>query len=65
MKKGDAALFYCDGLNRIPDVQIRDTKTGKTRKVFEAERNPNSKYHKKRIKDYEDHGIEHETHPVK
>jgi len=47
--------------NRRPDQQIVD-KTGKTRKVFEAERKPNSKYNKEREAEYDKLGIEHETH---
>ncbi|WP_448721985.1 RHS repeat-associated core domain-containing protein [Acanthopleuribacter pedis] len=47
--------------NRRPDVQILN-KDGTTRKVFEAERKPNSKRNKNREKEYDDLSIEHETH---
>jgi len=52
-----------DGLNRKPDVQIVN-ETGKTRKVFEAERKPNSTRNIRREQDYKNHGIDYETHPI-
>lgn len=48
---------------RIPDVQIRDA-DGKTRKVLEAERKPNSARNVNREAEYDRLGIAHETHPV-
>jgi len=52
-----------DGSNRHPDVQIVD-ENGKTRKIYEAERRPNSKRNKLREQEYDQLGIEHETHPL-
>jgi len=49
---------------RIPDVQIVNEE-GKARKVFEAERRPNSDRNLKREAEYNKLKIEHETHPVK
>lgn len=49
--------------NRKPDAQIVD-KDGKTRKIFEAERKPESKRNKNREKEYDNLNIEHETHKV-
>ncbi|HWZ41887.1 MAG TPA: hypothetical protein VNW97_00345 [Candidatus Saccharimonadales bacterium] len=49
---------------RRPDAQIVDTK-GKTRKVFEAERRPNSARNKKREAEYKKLKLENETHPLK
>jgi RHS repeat-associated protein len=49
--------------NRRPDYQILD-ETGTTRKVFEAERLPNSKRNRLREAEYDQLGIEHETHPL-
>jgi len=49
---------------RQPDVQIVD-KNGKTRKIYEAERKPQSQRNKAREKEYDELGVEHETHPVK
>jgi len=46
---------------RIPDQQIVN-ESGKTRKVFEAERHPNRKRNKEREQEYDDLGIEYETH---
>jgi hypothetical protein len=43
---------------RRPDVQIRDS-SGKTRKIDEAERHPNSKRNKSREAEYDKHGIPH------
>ena len=48
---------------RRPDVQIVD-KDGKARKVFEAERKPNSQRNIKREEEYKKLGIEQETHKV-
>ena len=48
---------------RCPDVQIRD-KDNVTRKVFEAERRPNSKRNREREDEYDRLGIPYETHPV-
>ena len=56
-------LHGYESSRRIPDQQIID-ESGKTRKVFEAERNPNSKYHKTRLKEYDNLGIEHHTEPL-
>jgi hypothetical protein len=50
-------------LNRKPDAQLIGA-NGKTRKVIEVERSPNSKYHKKRLEDYKRCGIECETRPI-
>ncbi len=52
-----------DGVTRRPDVQIVD-KDKRTRKAYEAERKPDSKRNKEREADYDEHGIEYETHPV-
>ncbi len=49
--------------NRRPDAQIVD-KDGKTRKVFEAERRPNSQRNIKRENEYKKLGVEQETHKV-
>jgi hypothetical protein len=49
--------------NRRPDVQIVNEK-GQTRKVFEAERRPNSQRNQKREAEYKKLGIEQETHKV-
>jgi RHS repeat-associated protein len=48
---------------RIPDVQIVDDE-GKARKVFEAERHPNRKRNLKREAEYEELGVEYETHEL-
>lgn len=48
---------------RIPDVQILD-EHGKTRKVLEGERRPNSQRNIKREAEYKRLGIEQETHKV-
>ncbi|MCD6011792.1 MAG: hypothetical protein K0Q79_1654 [Flavipsychrobacter sp.] len=48
---------------RRPDAQILD-ENGKTRKVFEAERKPNSQRNIKREAEYKKLGIEQETHKV-
>jgi hypothetical protein len=48
---------------RRPDVQIRDA-SGKTRKIDEAERNPNGKRNKAREGEYDRLKIPHKTHPV-
>jgi RHS repeat-associated protein len=50
--------------NRRPDVQIVD-KNGKTRKIVEVERRPNSKRNKEREAEYNKHGIPNETKPIK
>ena len=50
--------------NRRPDVQIID-QNGKTRKIFEAERKPNSQRNKAREAEYDRLGVEHETHGLK
>ena len=49
---------------RRPDAQIVDTK-GKTRKVFEAERRPNSTRNKNREAEYKKLQLDNETHPLK
>jgi RHS repeat-associated protein len=48
---------------RRPDVQILDSE-GKTRKVFEAERNPGSQRNQKREAEYKKLGVDQETHPL-
>jgi RHS repeat-associated protein len=50
--------------NRRPDSQIVD-KSGKARKVFEAERRPSSQRNKNREAEYKKLKVEQETHPVK
>ncbi len=50
--------------NRRPDVQIVD-RSGKARKVYEAERNPGRKRNIQRQQEYDRLEIEHETHKVK
>ncbi len=52
-----------DGVNRKADNQVID-KEGKTRVVVESERRPNGSYHKKRVKELEDAGIEVQTRPI-
>ena len=53
------------GSNRRPDVQVQDPKqNNKTTKVYEAERNPNSKRNQKREEEYRNLGIPYETHKV-
>lgn len=49
--------------NRRPDVQILD-ENGNTRKIFEAERKPQSKRNKTRESEYDRLGVDHETHPL-
>ena len=49
--------------NRRPDVQIVDQE-GKTRKVLEAERRPESSRNQKREQEYNQLGVEQETHKV-
>ena len=49
--------------NRRPDQQIVD-KNGKTRKIFEAERKPNSTRNVKREAEYKRLNIENETHKL-
>ncbi len=49
---------------RRPDAQIVDAQ-GKTRKVFEAERHPNSTRNKKREAEYKKLKLDNETHPLK
>jgi hypothetical protein len=53
-----------EGSNRQPDVQVVDPKTGKTTKVYEAERKPNSSRNLKREEEYKKLGIPNETHKV-
>lgn len=52
-----------EGSNRRPDVQIIGP-DGKTRKIFEAERNPGSKRNRLREEEYNRLGIPNETHPL-
>ena len=56
--------IHVNGSKRRPDVQIIGP-DNKTRKVLEAERNPNSARNKRREAEYDQLGIEHETHPLK
>ena len=49
--------------NRRPDVQIVDPGE-ETRKVLEAERYPNRKYNKIREQEYEEIGLDYETHEL-
>jgi hypothetical protein len=49
---------------RRPDAQIINAK-GKTRKVFEAERRPNSGRNKNREAEYKKLKLDNETHPLK
>ncbi len=54
-----------EGSDRRPDVQVRDPRqNGKTIKVYEAERNPNSRRNLKREEEYRRLGIPFETHKV-
>jgi len=53
-----------EGSNRRPDVQVVDSETGETKKIYEAERKPNSTRNKKREAEYERLKIPNETHPV-
>lgn len=50
--------------SRRPDAQIIDAK-GKTRKVFEAERRPNSARNKRREAECKKLKLTNETHPLK
>jgi RHS repeat-associated protein len=50
--------------NRRPDVQVIDRKTGRVKKIYEVERNPNGTYNRTREKEYDDLGIRHETHTL-
>jgi hypothetical protein len=49
---------------RRPDAQIVNA-DGRTRKVFEAERRPNSLRNKKREEEYKKLKLPNETHPLK
>jgi RHS repeat-associated protein len=51
------------GSNRRPDVQVLD-ENGKTVKVHEAERKPNSARNKTREAEYDNLGVDHQTHKV-
>lgn len=53
-----------EGSRRRPDVQAVDKETGRTTKIYEAERNPNSARNKAREAEYDNLGIPHETHKV-
>ena len=53
-----------EGSNRRPDVQVVDKETGETKKIYEAERRPNSARNKKREEEYKRLNIPNETHPV-
>jgi RHS repeat-associated protein len=53
-----------EGSNRRPDVQAIDPKTGKTTKVYEAERRPESGRNQKREAEYKRLNIPNETHKV-
>jgi RHS repeat-associated protein len=53
-----------EGSNRRPDVQVVDPKTGKTIKVYEAERKPNSQRNKAREAEYKKLNVPNETHRV-
>lgn len=53
-----------EGSNRRPDVQVVDPKTGKTIKVYEAERKPNSQRNKAREGEYKKLNVPNETHKV-
>jgi hypothetical protein len=53
-----------DGSNRRPDVQVVDKDTGTTKKVYEAERRPESTRNQKREAEYKCIGIECETYKV-
>ena len=53
-----------EGSNRRPDVQVVDPKTGKTVKVYEAERKPQSQRNIKREEEYKKLNIPNETHQV-
>jgi hypothetical protein len=48
---------------RMPDVQIVEEE-GKTRRVYEAERNPDGKRNVDREAEYDGLGLKHETHPL-
>ena len=48
---------------RIPDQQIVGA-DNKTRKVFEAERQPKSKRYKRKLEEFDELVIEHETSPL-
>ncbi len=52
------------GSNRRPDVQVVDPSTGKTIKVYEAERSPGSQRNQKREAEYKKLGVPFETHKV-
>ena len=68
MKPGERVeterIIKAEGSNRRPDVQIID-KDGRTRKIFEAERRPESKRNRLREEEYRRLNIEYETYPLK
>ena len=53
-----------EGSNRKPDVQVIDPKTGKTVKIYEAERKPTSQRNINREEEYKKLNIPNETHKV-
>ena len=63
-KKGYKEKIKNESSNRKPDVQVVDPVTGKTTKVYEAERKPNSKRNKDREAEYNKLNIPNETHKV-
>jgi hypothetical protein len=52
------------GSTRRPDVQVVDPSTGRTIKVYEAERNPGAQRNQKREAEYKKLGVPFETHKV-
>jgi hypothetical protein len=62
-QKAYEKMTIVEGSNRRPDVQIVD-KDGNTRKVFEAEREPDSKYVQSKKDEYDRLGIEQEYYDL-
>ncbi len=52
------------GSNRRPDVQVVNPSTGRTEKIYEAERNPGGQRNQKREAEYKKLNIPFETHKV-
>ena len=68
MKSGERVetekIIKVEGSNRRPDVQIID-KDGRTRRIYEAERYPESKRNRLREDEYKRLNIEYEIYPLK
>ena len=64
MKVVTEKKIQAEGSNRRPDVQVIDPKTGKTVKIYETERHPESKRNQQREAEYKRLKIPYETHKV-